>query len=216
MSSFHTNLLAHREKDPSATHPRHPLVVFCHLPYAAALIFAYLTLADRTFGQTFYFVITVGLYACSAAYHTFRPNRTLRFMDQTLISWYVIVTPLPLIYHEPWALPLCFSLMGTTLLSKWYEWEPDYRAGSQVFFSLGALSALLVFQFGLPAAGLQPLGAAGLWIVIAIVCFICKLVIYHFRKARLIPDIWESPESGHFVLAIGVTIYTGIILIYPV
>ena len=83
-SSALYDFLAHSEESPGLRRPRHPLVVFCHLPYAVMLILAY-TFTAKTIGQTIYFLVAILLYLSSTAYHAWRPNRILRAVDQTLI-----------------------------------------------------------------------------------------------------------------------------------
>lgn len=214
LSFYH--LLVHCEEHPSLTRPRHPLVVFFHLPYALALVLAYGVFAEKTAGQTLYFAVAIVLYLVSAANHVWKPNRFLRFVDQTMISWYVLVTPLPFVYHESWALLALGTMMTLMAINKWYEWESSLEASSLVFFGLGAISASLVFGFGLPTIGVNFVSYTSFWVVVAIACFIGKLVIYHYGKLRLIPNVWEAPESGHSVLAMGITIYTTIVLLNPV
>jgi len=133
-----------------------------------------------------------------------------------MISWYVIVIPMPFIYQYAWAAPLTVLLLVLTAFNKWYEWEPDYTVGTIVFFALGAISAGLVICFGLPAIEATLRSVPGFWVIVSIVCFIGKLIIYQYRKLHLVPNVWESPESGHFVLSLGVTIYTLVIVFYPV
>jgi predicted membrane channel-forming protein YqfA (hemolysin III family) len=209
-------LFAHHEENPSIARPRHPLVVFFHLPYAVALMFAYIVLSEKTTGQTIYFMATIGLYLSSAAYHTWKPNHFLRFIDQTMISWYVLATSIPFIYHEPWALPALAIMMSLTAINKWCQWEPDFETGSAIFFGLGAASAMIMFMFGLPAIGASVVSQTSFALIAAITFYIWKLVIYHYGKFKLIPNVWETPESGHFVLSIGVTIYPVIGLLNPV
>lgn len=215
MDAFIT-VLKHNEQNPSVWHPRHPPVVWTHLPFAILLAGTYLAFADGTVGQQGYFLVMIGLYLSSTAYHTWRPDWLIRFADQTLISWYIIVTPLPFVYHNPAAVTYIVVAMAASAANKWYAWERNCTDGSLVFFSLGAVSTLLVFLVGLPTADVSCLSAAGVAVQLSIVCFVGKLLIYHFQKLRLIPGYWEAPESGHFVLAIGVTIYTAVVLVNPV
>ena len=213
-SSTLYEFLAHRDVSPGLRRPRHPLVVFCHLPYAALLILTYI-FSMKTVGQTMYFLVAIGLYLSSAAYHAWRPDRLLRAVDQTLISWYVLVTPAPFVYHEPWALPALAIMMVITALNKWYEWEPGFKIGSLVFLTLGVISTGVMVIFGLPTIGTDLLGPIGLLTMLAVACFIAKLIIYHFELG-LIRGFWEAPESGHFVLSVGVTIYSAIVILNPV
>lgn len=208
-----TTLLMRREHGATI---RHPLIVFCHLPFALLLTLVWMFLSDWTVGQTLYFASTVWLYFTSAAYHTWRPSWQLRFFDQTAISWYVLVTPIPFIYHEWWALPMFFSLAFISTLNKWYEWEPNWQTGTWCFLGLGVLSTTLLFTSGMSALGV------GLWSIeagvatTAILLFVLKLLIYSFEGPVLIRGYWEAPELGHFVLALGVVTYTYLVVMYPV
>lgn len=214
-SSSLYEFLAHSEERPSFVRPRHPLVVFCHLPFAILLAAAYVAFAEKTTGQTLYFLVTVGLYLSSTAYHAWRPDRFLRAFDQTMISWYVLVTPIPLIYHVPWALPVLAGMMILTALNKWYEWEPGFEVGSLVFLGLGVGCTFVAFGMGLPQIGASLTSPTSLWMMVAVACFIGKLAIYHF-ELRLVPNFWEAPESGHFILSVGVGIYSTIVILNPV
>lgn len=211
-----SDFLAHHEDNASLKRLRHPLVVLFHIPYALVLTAVYFYIAERTIGQTVYFNVTIGLYLSSAAYHAWRPNWTLRFVDQTMISWFVVATHLPFTHHEPWALPFTLFFMVITAMNKWYEWEPHHTVGSIVFFALGSLSTALVIFVGFPAIDSHVMSTTGFLVFLAIVCFIGKLIIYQYSKLRLVPNIWESPESGHCVLALGVTIYTTVVVLNPV
>ena len=224
-----TGLPAHNEETPDLYHPRHPIVVYCHLAYISLLVLVWGLWADKTPGQNLYFLITIGLYSSSAVYHTWRPNAFLRFVDQTMISWYVIVIPMPLIYHEPWAIPLALLLMAFTAISKWYGWEDklaakicwlkpkqNYLVGAFIFFTLGAFSFILVVTYGFAAIGVDKLSWTGCWVVIATTCFIGKLYFYTSGKGKLIRNVWETPETGHFILSQGNNIWKVIAVINPV
>lgn len=206
------NLLAHHEEGPGV---RHPLVVGFHIPYAIALFLVYVFFSKHTLGQSIYFIVVIGLYGSSAAYHAWRPEKLLRFADQTMISWFVLATPMPFIYQESWALPYFLTMCTLTAVCKWQNWEKDDTVGALVFFGLGAFSALLMLTAGMPNIGATTWSYEGLVLFLAIACFIGKLLIYHFQW-HLFPDIWEAPESGHFVLSCGVTIYTILVVQYPV
>jgi len=175
----------------------------------------FLAWAEKTTGQSLYFLITIGLYTSSAAYHTWRPNKFLRFVDQTMISWYVLVIPMSLLYHELWALPIFAGAAMLTAVSKWYRWESSYKVEATIFFTIGAISALLVIGFGLPTIGVARLSVVGWWVVVAIILFVVKLVIYYCQLS-LIRGVIEPPELGHAVLWMPVSIFSTIVLIYPV
>lgn len=209
------DLPMHNEENPNLSHPRHPIVVYSHLAYISLLAFVFLVWTEKTAGQTLYFLITIGLYTSSAAYHTWRPNRFLRFVDQTMISWFTIVIWMPFLYQEFWALPLFAGIATLTAMCKWYQWEPNYKAESMIFFTIGATSALMVIVLGLPVIGVGFHSMVGFWILVTIVLFIAKLVIYYFQFS-LIRDVIESPELGHAVLWVPVTIFTTIVVLYPV
>ena len=217
-----TGLLAHNEENSSLTHPLHPIVVYCHLAYISVLLVVWGLWTDKTPGQNLYFLMTIGLYISSAAYHTWKADplsrfgKFLRFIDQTMISWYILVLPMPYLYQEPWTLPVLLSMMVLTAANKWYEWEPNYMFGSLVFFGLGAVSFVLVITLGLDAIDTSIVSWAGLGVIGATAFFIGKLHIYRKRKGNLIPNVWESPESGHCVLSGGVSIITLIIIMNPV
>lgn len=207
-------LLAHCEENPSLTQLRHPLVVLFHIPYMAMLGLMYWIYAESNFGQNLYFLITVCLYLSSAVYHACRPNRLLRIIDQIMISAYVVVTPIPFLYQEPMALWVFAFVMSALIFYKYHE--TSWKIGTMIFLGLGIISSLLVIFLGLPAIDSSLYSWTGFWLITSISCFIFKLHIYHFEKLKLIPNVWESPESGHFVLSLGVTIYTIIVLANPV
>ena len=102
--------LRHNEENPSIYHPREPLVAYCHIPFAVLIGIVYFVFAQNNVGQNWYFGVTVGLYASSTAYHTVRPSKVLRIIDQIMIAGYVLVTPLPFVYQETWAVPVFFTL----------------------------------------------------------------------------------------------------------
>ncbi len=223
-------LPVHNEENPDLHHPRHPIVVYCHLAYISLLILvSYLLWGHMSPGLVLYILIKICLYNSSAAYHTWRPSRFLRFVDQTMISWYVIVIPMPLIYHEPWALPMILSLMTLSAISKWYGWEEKlaariswlkpkqaYLVGALFFFATGSLSFALVVTFGFAAIGVDALSWTGFWIVVATTCFIGKLYFYTSGKGKLIWNVWETPESGHCILSVGASITSLVFILNPV
>lgn len=210
-------LLSHKEEGAWA---RHPLVVLCHVPFALALLALHLLVAEKTAGQTAYFLVAVGLYTSSTFYHAWKPNRLLRFTDQTMISWYVLATPMPFVYQEWWAWPFFIGLATLTAISKWREWEPDFQTGSLIFFLIGVLCSWLVLFVGLPNIGATGWEKAGVLavVMVSIGLFLAKLAIYHFqwRWPRFLPGVWEAPECGHCVLAQAVMIYTFLVISYPV
>lgn len=215
-SSSSLELFFHNEENPCLRSPRHPLVVFFHIPFALVLLGIYLTLPESTSGQTLYFWITICLYVSSAAYHAWRPNWLLRFVDQTLIAWYIVVLPVPFLYQEIWALPVLLLMLVLTAANKWFLWEPNYTAGSIIFFALGLSSFILVTTLGLKVLGTGFVSVQGISVCVATGFFIGKLYIYQKRKGRWIRNIWESPESGHCVLSVGVIIYTLLVTFNPV
>ncbi len=214
---FVGNLLSHKEEGGGI---RHPLVVICHVPFAVVLFCLYVLATDKTAGQTIYFAVLIGLYASSTAYHTWRPDRLLRFADQTMISWYVLVTPMPFIHTKWWAWPLFIGLATLTAANKWREWEPNYQTGSLIFLLIGVLSSGLMLFAGLPNVGATGWELAYVLAVVvsSIGLFLAKLAIYHYqmRWPRFLPGVWEAPECGHFVLAMAVSIYTSLVVAYPV
>ena len=197
-------LLVHNEEKPTIKSPRHPLVVFCHLPFALCILIAYLFTAT-TLGQTILFFVTFGLYLSSTAYHAWRPNRFLRFIDQTMISWFVLATPVPFVYQNTDSMLLLGTLATLSVFSKWYQWEPNFGTGSVVFLCLGSVSTFLMLTVGLPNIGADWLSIEAVCVYAAILFFIIKLVIYHY-EIGLIHNVFESPELGHCVLSIGVVI----------
>lgn len=212
-----SKFLVHHEDNPCPEKLlfRHPFVVFFHLPYVVLLGFMYLGLSQKTTGQTIYFATAVGLYLSSAAYHAWRPNSALRIVDQIMISAYVLSTSLPFLYQKPLAIPaffVCLTLIG---LYKCREQESDWKRGAWIFFWLGAVSAFLLVTFGFPIIGASLFSTTGFWLLVVIACFIGKLIIYRY-EIKWIPKFWEAPESGHFILSIGVTIYSSLVIIYPV
>lgn len=225
------DLLRHHEERPNVSELRlrHPMIVTFHLAYICLIGMVYTQFSTKTSGQNLYFMVMIGLYLSSAAYHTWRPNSTLRFIDQTMIGWYVHILPYPLIYHEPWALPLTLSLMAMTAISKWYDWEgklanqidwliPEkhYLIGAITFFLFGALSFGLVITYGFSAINVELVSITTFWLLLATVCFIGKLYFYTSRKGELIKNVWETPESGHFSLAQGNNIYMILVILYAV
>lgn len=209
-------VLEHHEVNPSLSRLRHPIVVLFHLPFVVSLLSVYFIFTHQTVGQTIYFMVAGGLYLSSAAYHTWKPNWFLRFVDQTMISWYIVVIPMPFIYQESWSLPLISVFLVLTALNKWYDWEPNASTGAMVFFGLGSISAFIVLLLGLPIIGAPIWSVPGFWVIASAFCFIGKLIIYQYRKLHLVPNVWESPESGHMVLSLGVSIYTSVVVLYPV
>lgn len=208
-------ILIHHEDSPTITRPRHPIVVLCHSPYALLLGLVYWTFAHATLGQTLYFTVTVGLYISSTAYHALRPERLLRFIDQVMIGAYILVLPIPFLYKYPSMITIYFICIAVLAIYKWNEKESEWKIGAWVFAGLGVVSATLVIGFGLPEASESFFSWTGFWLVVAIGFFICKLIIYRFEIIWL-PKIWESPELGHFVLSIAVSIYTTLVLVHPV
>lgn len=174
--------------------------------------------SDQTLVQTVYFTITVGLYMSSTAYHYLRPNALLRFIDQTMISWYILVAPLPFVYHEPWAIPLFVILAVLSVINKWFGFERDDDVGSWIFLGQGVLSAGVMFTFGFENMGVAIWSSVGLAVVVAIICFVGKWAIYHFQMniTRRFPNVWEPTEMGHCVLSWGVTIITLLVITYPI
>jgi len=158
-----------------------------------------------TLGQTILFLVTFGLYLSSMAYHAWRPNRFLRFIDQTMISWFVLATPVPFVYQNTDSMLILGTLATLSVFSKWYQWEPNFETGSVVFLCLGGVSTFLMLTVGLPNIGadLQSFEAASVYA--AILFFVIKLVIYHY-EIGLIRNVVESPELGHFTLSIGVVV----------
>jgi hypothetical protein len=196
--------LFHNEEKPTITSPRHPLVVFCHLPFAVCIVIAYL-LTTMTLGQTILFLITFALYLSSAAYHAWRPDRFLRFIDQTMISWFVLAIPVPFVYHNTDIMLLLGTLATLSVLNKWYQWEPSFAAGSIVFLCLGSISTFVMLTVGLPTIKADLLSFEAVCVYAAILFFMIKLVIYHY-EIRLVRNVLESPELGHCALSVGVII----------
>ena len=207
-------LLVHNEEKPTIKSPRHPLVVFCHLPFAVCILIAYLFTAT-TPGQTILFLVTFGLYLSSAAYHAWRPNRFLRFVDQTMISWFVLATPVPFVYHNTDIMLLLGTLATLSVLNKWYQWEPSFEVGSVVFLCLGGISTFLMLTVGLPNIGADLLSFEAACVYAAIIFFIIMLVIYHY-EIGLIRNVFDTPECKHFALSIGVVIFLYLAATCPV
>lgn len=197
-------LLVHNEEKPTLKNPRHPLVVLCHIPFAVCLLIAYLFTAT-TPGQTILFLVTFGLYLSSTAYHAWRPNWFIRFVDQVMISWFVLAIPVPFVYHNPDIMSLLGTLATLSILNKWYQWEPNFEAGSVVFLCLGGISTFLMLTVGLPNIGADFFGLEAVYLYAAILFFVAKLVIYHY-EIGLIRNVFESPEFGHCTLSIGVVL----------
>ena len=197
-------LLVHNEEKPTFRSPRHPLVVYCHLPFALCVLIAYLFTAG-TLGQTILFLVTIGLYLSSAAYHAWRPNRFLRFVDQTMISWFVLATPVPLVYHNADSMLVLGTLATLSVLNKWYQWEPNFETGSIVFLCLGGISTYMMLFVGLPVIGADLLSLEAVWVYAAIIFFIIMLAIYHY-KIGLIRNVFDAPECKHCALSFGVVL----------
>ncbi len=212
-------LLVHNERDLNYYRPRHPMVVYCHLALVPLLLLATLVyglyVQVPTVGQLVYLSVAVGLYTSSTAYHTWSPNRKLWFYDQAFIAWYILATAVPWVYREFWASLLLIILAIVVLVLKWRE---DERVSvlfqSMTFLGLGAVSLSLVIMVGLPAANLAFASWPGLIIVISVLCFMAKLAIYN-RQIVVIEKLITPAELGHFVLAIGVISYTGVVFANP-
>lgn len=212
-----SEFLVHHEENPRPEKLifRHPFVVFFHIPYVIALTFTHFVLSQQTLGQTIYFTAIIGLYLSSAAYHAGRPNNALRIIDQIMISAYIMSIPMPFLYHEPLAiLAFCICLI-LVIRYKCREQEEDWKAGALVFVGLGAVSWMLVVVFGLPIIGQSLFSLTSLWVMIATAFFISKFIVYRY-EIKWIPKFWEAPEMGHFLLSIGATIYSYLVIIYPV
>ncbi len=206
-------LLAHHEDHLSLWWPRHPIVVYCHLPFLAMLGAIYATTA-MTLGQTLTFLVMGTLYVSSAAYHTWRPNRWLRTVDQTMISWFIVTTPLPWLYQHQWFVMLWLTLFAVTAVGKWYRLERSWGQEKITFFALGALSTLLVFTVGLPETGTPPVSATGGLVALSVLLYIGKLLTYHFQW-RLIPKYLEAPELGHWQCGMATTVFAFVIAGVP-
>jgi len=168
-----------------------------------------------TLGQTILFLVTIGLYLSSAAYHAWRPDRLLRFIDQTMISWFVLATPVPFVYHNVDIMLLLGALATLSVLNKWYQWEPSSEAGSVVFLCLGSISAFLMLTVGLPTIGADLLSFEAACVYVAILFFVIMLVIYHYEFG-LIRNVFDWPECGHGSLVLGVVILLDLTAAYPV
>jgi len=222
MSSFSNKLfvlLLHKEEDFNYYRPRHPMIVYCHLALVpllllAALIYA-LWIQVPTIGQLIYLGVAIGLYLSSTAFHTWRPNRRLWFFDQTFISWYILATAVPWVYRDLSASLLLLGLAVVVLIFKWYEGEKiNMFFQSLVFLGLGAISFSLVIWVGLPAANLSLNSGYGLMMLFCLFCFVAKLAIYN-SEIVVIENLITPAELGHFVLAIGVISYTGVVFANP-
>lgn len=211
MRSFTTEalgFLVHHDEHPTLWQPRHPITLCIHVPPAALLFLLY----DRTMPleQTFAFLVMAGLYFSSAAYHTWRPNRLLRQIDQLMISWFVVTTPLPWLYHKPWFIVLWLGLLATTAVTKWYQTESSGQE-KITFFALGALSALLVLLFGLPEQGESLISWKALWVILTVALYIGKLTVYHYQW-YLVRNYVEAPELGHLLCGAATSSYTLLIV----
>jgi len=204
MSSLHIadiySALIHNEDTPNLRSPRHPLVVIFQLSFAVGVLVAY-TYTARNLGQTILFFVTIGLSLSTVAYHMWRPNRFLRFVDQTMISWFALATPVPFVYHDPYIMLLLGTLALLSVLNKWYEWEPSFEVGSIVFTCLGLISMFLLVTVGLPRIGADLLSFEAQLMYATFVYFILKLIIYHY-EIGLIRKLIESPEFGHIVIMV--------------
>lgn len=198
---------------------RHPIVVLCHIGFIILLAIAYLYFSNQTIGQTIYFIIAIALYVSSCLYHAYRPDRVLRFVDQTMISWFTLATPVPFVYHNNTIMSLLAILAALTIANKWFEWEPNpeenHKVGTMIFFGLGMVSTFIMLTVGFPAMGAEIFSGLGLLLAAAIFFFVLKMLIYAFQW-HLLPNLWEATESGHFVLAIGVTIFTFLVIGNPI
>lgn len=213
------DLLLHNEGDLNYYRPRHPLVVYCHLALVPLLLLASLIYAlwiqVPTIGQLIYISVAVGLYVSSTAFHTWRPNRKLWFYDQAFIAWYILATAVPFVYRDFWASLLLVLLAVLILVVKWREGERvNMFIQSMTFLGLGAVSLSLVILVGLPAANLSFDSWLGLAIMFSVICFMAKLAIYN-SQIIVIENLITPCELGHFVLAIGVISYTGVVFANP-
>lgn len=212
-------LLLYNEETLDYYHPRQPMIVYCHWVQVLLLLlagFAY-TLFVRvpTVGQTIYLGVAVGLYLSSTAYHTWRPNRKLWFFDQAFIACYILATAVPWVYREFWAMLLLGTLAVVVIIFKWHEsGRVNMFIQSITFLGLGAVSLGLVILVGLPAAELSLGSWHGLTIMFCVFCFIAKLAIYNSHIV-VIENLITPAELGHFVLAIGVISYTGMVFANP-
>ncbi len=210
MRSFNISpLFVHHEEYPGFWRPRHPIVVYCHLPFLAVLGAIYATTA-MTAGQTLTFLVMGSLYMSSAAYHTWRPNRLLRTVDQTMISWFIVTTPLPWLYHHQWFILFWLTCLAVTAVSKWYRLERSWGQEKITFFALGALSTLLVFTVGLTETNTPIMSRTGCLVSLSILLYIGKLLTYHFQW-QLIPKYLEAPELGHWQCGMATTVFAFVI-----
>lgn len=205
MRSFDITLLAHHEEHPSWWRPRHPIVVYCHLPFLVVLAGIYAGSA-MTLGQTLTFLVMGGLYVSSAAYHTWRPSVLLRIIDQTMIRWLIVSTPLPWLYQEEWFQTLWIILLSGTAISAWYQGEHRLGLEKLTFMALGVLSTLLVFAVGLPLHGEATFGQTGLLVWLTIALYLAKLLVYH-RQPKPVPGYLEGPEIGHWFCGMATTVF---------
>lgn len=211
------NLLSHKEEGRGI---RHPLVFTFNVTLLAVVSLLFMTVAEKNAGQTVYFLTLLGLLASSAAYHTWKPGRFLWFLDQTMISLYILATPMPFVHQEWWAWPLFVAMACMTVVNKWVGWEPNYKVGSLVFLLIGILSGVQVFFIGLPNIGVsgREMFLALLIMAASTGMFIGKLGIYHyqFHWPKLRRDIWGPAECGHFTLIHAITTSVYVVISYPV
>ena len=207
---------SHHEKNLSLINPRHPLVFVGHVFFIVLLICIFGIWSDMNPGQMLYLAVTVGLYISSAMYHTFNPDSFLRVVDQTMISAYVMVIPMPFLYQRPHAFIIYFVLVIGMLIYKIFEGQKYLHRAGWIFMGIGAGSAILTATLGFDAIGQNLISWAGVLMVTSIVFFLLKLAIYESEKLNFIPGLWETPESGHSVLAIAVVLHSCLVINYPV
>lgn len=212
-------LLLYNEEALDYYHPRHPLIVYCHWVLVPLLLLAAVTytlyVQVPTVGQAVYIAVAIGLYLSSTAYHTWRPNRKLWFFDQAFIACYILATAVPWVYREFWAVTLLGILAVAVVVFKWHKGERVSTVIQSItFLGLGAVSLSLVLWVGLPAAELSLGSWHGFILLFCLFCFIGKLAIYHSHVV-VIENLITPAELGHFVLAIGVISYTGMVFANP-
>lgn len=206
------------------TEEQDPIIVFCQIGYAAifaALLLWYISsyAGGHALTATVFFTVRIGLYLTSAAYHYHHSNRSVRFLDQVMISIFIPAEGLMFLLPAWWAFVALIGISSFTIYHKWREHcdlGEQNNISSLIFLRVGILSTIIMVALGMPNVGIAYLSGDGLLAYSAICAYLAAESVYRNKIGgpRRWCHVWGYSENKHFLIFISTAIMTYLVMKY--